>query len=48
MGVGIIASMALGDREDEKFIGRDLGYLVSQINQSYAYRNDLFLRLLYL
>jgi hypothetical protein len=40
--------MVFYDRGDEKFISRDLGYLVSQINQSYAYRNDLFLRLLYL
>ena len=39
--------MVFYDRGDEKFISRDLGYLVSQLNQSYAYRNDLFLRLLY-
>ena len=44
MGVGIIASMALDDREDENFIGRDVSHLFPWEISRIAYLNDKFLR----
>lgn len=44
MGVGIIASMALDDREDENFISRDVSHLFPWEISRIAYINDKFLR----
>jgi len=44
MGVGIIASMALDDREDENFISRDVSHLFPWEISRIAYLNDKFLR----
>ncbi len=44
MGVGIIASMALDDREDESFISRDVSHLFPWEISRIAYLNDKFLR----
>ena len=44
MGVGIIASMALHDREDENFISRDVSHLFPWEISRIAYINDKFLR----
>ncbi len=44
MGVGVIASMALDDREDENFISRDVSHLFPWEISRIAYINDKFLR----
>jgi LysR family cys regulon transcriptional activator len=44
MGVGIIASMALDDRQDENFISRDVSHLFPWEISRIAYINDKFLR----
>ena len=44
MGVGIIASKALDDREDENFISRDVSHLFPWEISRIAYINDKFLR----
>jgi LysR family cys regulon transcriptional activator len=44
MGVGVIASMALDDREDENFISRDVSHLFPWESSRIAYINDKFLR----
>lgn len=44
MGVGIIASMALDDREDENFVSRDVSHLFPWETSRIAYINDKFLR----
>jgi LysR family cys regulon transcriptional activator len=44
MGVGIIASMALDDREDENFVSRDVSHLFPWEISRIAYINDKFLR----
>ena len=43
MGVGIIASRALDDREDENFISRDVSHLFPWETSRIAYVNDKFL-----
>ena len=44
MGVGIIASMALDDREDENFVSRDVSHLFPWEISRIAYINDKYLR----
>jgi LysR family cys regulon transcriptional activator len=44
MGVGIIASMALDDDDDQGIISRDLSYLFPWETTRIAYLNDKFLR----
>jgi LysR family cys regulon transcriptional activator len=44
MGIGIIASMALDDREDENFVSRDVSHLFPWEISRIAYINDKFLR----
>jgi len=44
MGIGIIASMALDDRQDEDFISRDVSHLFPWEISRIAYVNDKFLR----